>query len=66
MELVHHPSQAERLLNALRAHPEGLTHHDIYAMYMVGHSRISQLRAEGHEIIRTQKGRTHRYRLVSA
>jgi DNA-directed RNA polymerase specialized sigma subunit len=66
MDLTHTTTQAERLLNALRAHPEGLTHHEIYAMYMVGHSRVSQLRSEGHDIVRTQEGRTHRYRLVSA
>jgi hypothetical protein len=66
MDLTHTTTQAERLLNALRAHPEGLTHHDIYGMFMVGHSRISQLRGEGHDIVRTQEGRTHRYRLVSA
>jgi hypothetical protein len=64
MDLTHTTSQAERLLTALRAHPEGLTHHEIYALRMVGHSRVSQLRAEGHAIERTQEGRTHRYRLL--
>jgi hypothetical protein len=66
MDLTHTTTQAERLLNALRAHPEGLTHHEIYDMRMVCHSRISQLRSEKHDIVRTQEGRTHRYRLVSA
>jgi hypothetical protein len=57
----------ERVLARLRQGPA--THHDIYALHVVGHSRIAELRRRGHRIeceqTTDQRGeRLYTYRLL--
>ncbi len=42
------------------------SHHEIYGLFVVGHSRIADLRRQGHVIERWNEGRTSVYRLVSS
>lgn len=55
----------ERVLGLLRdGKPH--THHEIYALYVVGHSRISDLRAQGHVIEQWREGDAYLYQLQSS
>ncbi len=50
-----------RLLSDGKPH----THHEIYDLHVVGHSRISDLRADGYVIDRWNEGMTSVYQLLS-
>lgn len=64
MDLVYHPTDCERLLAALRLH-SGEFVPDLYRLGLMVHSRISDLRAEGHTIECRRFGRKdYRYRLI--
>lgn len=52
----------ERVLEALRGGPK--THHELYGLGVIAHSRIADLRAQGHEIECDKSGDVYTYRLV--
>lgn len=41
------------------------THHELYALHVIGHSRIADLRRDGHMIEQWRDGEDYLYRLVS-
>lgn len=61
MTRVTHEEKVLALLNDGQPH----THHEIYALYVIGHSRISGLKNKGFGIEHWQEGQTHWYQLVS-
>lgn len=42
------------------------THHELYALHVIAHSRVSSLRAKGHLIEAWRDGDDYLYQLVSA
>lgn len=54
----------ERVL-ALLSDGKPHTHHEIYALHVVGHSRIADLRKRGHVIHAWRDGALHLYQLAS-
>lgn len=55
-----HDEKVLRLLSDGRAH----THHELYALHVVAHSRVASLRAKGHQIDAWRDGDDYMYRLV--
>lgn len=58
-------THCDRLLAALSDH-EWHDHHELYALRMVVHSRISDLRKQGHRIEQRRDGDLYLYRLAPA
>jgi hypothetical protein len=54
----------ERVLNLLKDHKPH-THHELYALHVIGHSRIADLRRQGHVIAVWREGDNYLYRLLS-
>lgn len=54
----------ERVLNLLKDHKPH-THHELYALRVIGHSRIADLRRQGHVIAVWREGDNYLYRLLS-
>lgn len=50
---------------ALLADGQPHTHHEIYALHVIGHSRIASLRRKGHEIRTWRDGDQYMHQLVS-
>jgi len=50
---------------ALLSDGEPHTHHEIYGLYVIGHSRIADLRKRGHVIESWREGDDYLYRLCS-
>lgn len=57
-------THCERLLAAL-ADGEWHTHHELYALRMIVHSRVADLRRQGHTVEQRRNGDLYEYRLVS-
>ena len=53
----------ERVL-ALLKDRQPHTHHELYSLYVVAHSRISDLRKQGYEIAQWRDGDSYVYQLV--
>lgn len=53
----------ERVLQLL-ADRKPHTHHEIYGLHVVGHSRVSDLRKQGHEIAQWRVGDDYLYQLI--
>lgn len=55
----------ERVLHLLSDH-RWHTHHEVYALHVIGHSRIADLRKRGHRIEHRRNGDVSEYRLLNA
>lgn len=61
MTRITHEGKVLALLSDGKPH----SHHEIYALYVIGHSRIAGLKDKGFGIEHWQEGQTHWYQLVS-
>ena len=57
------PTHKQRVL-ALLSDGQPHTHHELYALHVVAHSRISDLRNDGHLIAQWREGDDYIYQLV--
>lgn len=57
-------THCERVLQLLSDHKPH-THHELYALRVIGHSRIADLRRQGHVIAVWREGENYLYRLLS-
>ena len=60
---VKAPTHCERVLQLL-SDCKPHSHHELYRLHVIGHSRISDLRKRGHRIVRWQEGDTFFYQLA--
>lgn len=51
---------------ALLSDGEPHSHHELYALHVIGHSRVSDLRKRGHVIAQWRDGDEYMYRLLSS
>lgn len=56
-----HNQRVLRLLSDGRPH----LHHELYALGVIAHSRVSDLRRQGHNILMWREGDDYHYQLVS-
>ena len=56
-------THCERVLQLLSDHRPH-SHHELYALHVIAHSRISDLRKRGHVIEQWREGDDYLYRLV--
>ena len=57
-----HNEKVLRLLSDRKPH----THHELYGLHVIGHSRVSDLRRQGHEIAQWRVGDDYLYQLVTS
>ncbi len=55
-----HNERVLRLLSDRQPH----THHELYQLHVIAHSRVADLRKQGHNIVQWRDGDNYLYRLV--
>lgn len=60
---MNKPTHKERVL-ALLSDKQPHSHHELYALHVIGHSRISDLRKDGYLIAQWRDGDDYLYQLV--
>ncbi len=56
-----HNERVLRLLSDGQPH----THHELYQLHVIAHSRVADLRKQGHNIVQWRDGDNYLYRLLS-
>ncbi len=57
------PTHNERVLRLL-SDGQPHTHHELYQLHVIAHSRVADLRKQGHRIVQWRDGDNYVYRLV--